>query len=106
VYGQTKYAGSRLDNAMNQLSSAVRRGDQKAATEACTEVVEQLKRQAQLARDLAAKCTEPTLKKQLQGMVLHHCRLTFLRILCKMESENDTKFENRSAEKLDIILRP
>ncbi|PRP79308.1 hypothetical protein PROFUN_13002, partial [Planoprotostelium fungivorum] len=65
VYGQTQSAHSRLDLALERLAAAVRRGDEKEASLAAAEVVEQLKRQAQLARDLAAKCTDATLKKQL-----------------------------------------
>eukprot|EP01117_Protostelium_nocturnum_P009620 TRINITY_DN3434_c0_g1_i1.p1 TRINITY_DN3434_c0_g1~~TRINITY_DN3434_c0_g1_i1.p1 ORF type:complete len:908 (+),score=371.86 TRINITY_DN3434_c0_g1_i1:91-2814(+) len=65
VYDEAQSAAARLEQSMSKLMSAVRRGDKEAAERHLREVDEQLARQAQLARDLAAKCENAPLKKQL-----------------------------------------
>jgi len=54
-----------LDDAINKLRDAVRRGDAAAAAAAAKELAMWIQRQVELGRRLAAECTDPALKKKI-----------------------------------------
>jgi len=58
-------AGRSLEESMQRLADAVRRGDAKAAAAAARDVANQIAKQVALGRKLAAECDDPVLKKKI-----------------------------------------
>jgi hypothetical protein len=50
---------------MARLRDALKRGDAKEANDAASEIVKNMRRQAELGRKLAQQCPDPTLKKKI-----------------------------------------